>query len=226
MRQCGSMNERTGAVTGMTIGDFAAALASEQPTPGGGSAAAVAAALAASLTEMVVRLSLARPRYEQHADLYAEAGAASEAARLRFLGLADDDAAAYRAYLEARRMPRASESEIQARDAATRAAAHEAAAVPLAVVRECHRQIDLVERLAGRSNASVASDLDVAALLLESSARGAAANVLVNLGAIGDEAFAVATTAELDQRQRQIQSAVARTREHLGRREQRRPESA
>jgi methenyltetrahydrofolate cyclohydrolase len=220
------MSELTTTVTEMAIGDFVTALASEQPTPGGGSAAAVAAALAASLTEMVVRLSLARPKYEQHAELYADALTASNAARTRFLELADDDAAAYAGYVEARRMPRASESEALARDAATRAAAHEAAVVPLAVVQECHRQIDLVERLAGRSNTSVASDLDVAALLLEGAARGAAANVLVNLSAIEDEVFSASTTTELDQRLRQIQGATARTREHLGKGGQRRPESA
>lgn len=220
------MSEQTSIVTEMTIGAFATALASEQPTPGGGSAAAVAAALAAGLTEMVVRLSLARPRYERHAESYAEALAASKVARMRFLELADEDAAAYAGYLDARRMPHASESEALARDTATQAAAHGATAVPLAVVHMCHRQLDLVERLAGRTNAAVASDLDVAALLLESAARGAAANVLVNLRAIEDEVFSATTTTELDQRIRQIQGATARTREHLGKGGQRRPESA
>jgi methenyltetrahydrofolate cyclohydrolase len=220
------MNDSTSSVAGMTIRDFVEALASEQPTPGGGSASALTATLAASLTAMVIRLSQGRPRYAQHGDLYAEALSASEAARTRFLELADDDAAAYATYLEARRLPRGSEPEILTREVAIRAAAQEAAAVPLTVVQECHRQMDLVERLAGRSSAAVASDLDVAALLLESAARGAAANVLVNLDAIGDEAFRAATTTELDQRLRQIQAATSRTREHLGGGGQRRPESA
>jgi methenyltetrahydrofolate cyclohydrolase len=219
------MSDRTVLVSGVTIGDFTAALASEHPTPGGGSAAAVAAALATALTEMVVRLSLDRPRYEQHADLHAEALQVSRDARVRFLELADEDATAYENYRDARRLPHGSESESLARDAATRSAARGASMVPLAVVQSCHRQIDVVERLAGRSNASLASDLDVAALLLEAAARGAAANVLVNLGAVEDEDFSAALTAELDQRIRQIQSATARTREHVGRGVQRRPET-
>ena len=220
------MGDPSTSVTGMTVDQFTVALASERPTPGGGSAAALAAALGASLTAMVVRLSLGRPTHEQHADLHAEALAASEVARSRFLELADDDAAAYAAYRDARRMPHGSEEEGTARAAATRESAREAAAVPLAVVQECHRQTDLVERLAGRTNVAVASDLDVAALLLDSAARGAAANVLVNLAAVEDEGYSAAVTAELDQRLRQIQGATARTRERVGRGGQRRPEPA
>ena len=221
-----SMSESIERITHMTLGDFVAALASEKPTPGGGSAVALAASLAASLTSMVVRLSLDRPQYEQHAALHAETLADSEAARLRFLDLADDDAAAYASYLEARRLPHDSGDEELVRKATTREAARKATTVPLTVVQECHRQIDLVERVAGRTNVNVASDLDIAALLLESAARGAAANVTVNLEAVQDEGFADAVLAEMDQRLRQIQSATARTRERVRKGGQRRPESA
>ena len=64
------MNDRDQPVGEMTLGGFVEALASEQPAPGGGAAAAVAAALGASLTAMVVRLSLDRPKYAEHAALH------------------------------------------------------------------------------------------------------------------------------------------------------------
>lgn len=220
------MNDSMRPVADVTLGDFAEALASKQATPGGGSAAAVVATLAASLTAMVVRLSVGRPRYEQHAELHDEALAASDAARQRFLQLADDDMASYATYRAARKMAHETAAEEEARAAATRAAARQAALIPFTVVQECHQQIDLVERLTGRTNAYVASDLEVAVLLLEGAARGAAANVSVNLAAIEDDGYADAVSVELDQRLQQIQSAADRTRERISRGVERKPEGA
>jgi len=212
-------------VSEATIGDFAEALASARPTPGGGAATAVAAVLAASLTAMVVRLSVDRPKYEQHVALHTEALAASDVARARFMALADADAAAYAAYRVARSLPHDTEAQEEARGPAVRAAAREAAVVPLTVVQTCHQQIDLVERLAGRTNLYVASDLEVAALLLESAARGAASNVIANLPSVADDGYASAVTAELAQRLQQIQSAADRTRERIAKGGLRKPES-
>lgn len=212
-------------VADASVGDFMESLSSDSATPGGGSAAALAATLAASLASMVVRLSLGRAAYEQHAALHAEAIERADAARRRFLSLADDDAAAYEAYLAARRLPHDDHEQELTRAAASRDAARRAATVPLTVVQECHRLIDLIERLAGRTNANVASDLDVAALLLEAAARGAASNVTANLSAVGDEGYTHAALAELDQRLRQIQSATARTHERVRKGGQRKPES-
>lgn len=218
------MTASTDPVADQRLGDFCEALASDQSVPGGGAAAAVAAALAASLTAMVVRLSLDRPRYEEFARLHDEALVASDASRARFLELADEDASAYAAYRSARSMPRGTDAEQEARDAATRDAARRATKVPLELVRACQAQVELVDRVAGRSNLGVASDLEVAVLLLDSAARAAAANVRVNLPSIGDDGYASAVTAELDQRLQQIQSTTDRAREHVAKGTLRRPE--
>jgi formiminotetrahydrofolate cyclodeaminase len=202
-------------VADQRLGDFSEALASEQPVPGGGAAAAVSAALAASLTAMVVRLSLDRPKYADFADLHAEALTASDAARVRFLELADADANAYAAYRAARVLPHETDTQEEARTAATRDAARGATSVPLDLVKACHAQVALVDRLAGRTNLYVASDLEVAALLLDSAARAAAANVRANLPSVGDEGYASAVTAEVDQRLQQIQSTADRARERV-----------
>jgi len=201
------------SLAGMTVTEISAALAAATPTPGGGSAAALTGALGAGLVSMVARLSQGRPRYEAHAERHAIALDAAEAARLRLLELMDEDAGAYAAYRRARQMPHGTDAEAGARDVASRLAARGAANVPLAVVRACHGLIDVTEGLVGRSNVSAASDLYVAALLLECAARGAAENALVNLPAVGDDGFAVAVTSEVSERLRLIEDATARIRD-------------
>jgi formiminotetrahydrofolate cyclodeaminase len=72
--------------------------------------------------------------------------------------------------------------------------------------------VSTAEALAGRSNANAASDLNVASLLGEAAARGAAANVLVNLPAIGDDEFAAMATTQVDELLHEISRLTELTR--------------
>lgn len=116
----------------------------------------------------------------------------------RLLQLADEDSAAYGAYAAAMKLPRETPDEQAARTEAIRAAARVAAEVPLRCVQACLEVVQGAEMLAARCNVNASSDLDVASLLAEAAAHGAAANVRVNLPAVGDEAWATETTARLD----------------------------
>ena len=205
-----AMSETSGSFSDLSVGGFTEALASAAPVPGGGSAAAIAAALAASLAAMVARLSADRPRYAPYMKTHARALEAAEGARLALLRLADEDARAYAAFGDARRLPKETPEQASARDAAVAAAAVTAAQVPLEVVRRCHALVHEVESLAGRSNLNAASDLDVAALLAQAAARGAAANVIINIPSIDDKHSTGAMLAEVEARLHEIDSAVAR----------------
>lgn len=182
----------------LTLAEFADRLASAEPVPGGGSASAVAAGLAASLLAMVCRLSLDRPKYEAFRELNQRTLEWADAARHRLFDLADDDARAYAGFVSARRLPKDSPEQEAEREAVTRAAARHAAEAPLAAVRECATLMDRIGSVAGRSNLNAASDLEVAARLCVAAARGAAANVRINLPAVGDARFTGAVTAELE----------------------------
>ncbi|HEY7598574.1 MAG TPA: cyclodeaminase/cyclohydrolase family protein [Candidatus Limnocylindrales bacterium] len=185
-------------LAGLTIEEFSNRLASAEPVPGGGSASAIVASFAASLLAMVANLSAGREKYAAFAATHARALEAAERGRARLLQLADDDAAAYARFSAALKLPRETDDQQRARAERLHVAAREASEVPLEVVRECAALLDQIDSLAGRSNLNAASDLEVAARLAAAAARGAAANVLINLPSVGDERFAGWATAEVD----------------------------
>jgi glutamate formiminotransferase/formiminotetrahydrofolate cyclodeaminase len=190
----------------LTVDAFVERLASAEPVPGGGSASAVAAAIAAGLVAMVSALSADRPKYAEHAAVIARSGANGRELADRCLRLADDDATAYAGYAAALRLPKETEADQAVRRTAIRDAARQASLIPLEALQACLEVVAGAEALAGRSNANAASDLAVAALLAEAAARGAAANVLVNLPATGDDALA----ADLAQRTATLVAEVER----------------
>jgi len=169
-----------------TLTEFLAALAAPTPAPGGGAAAAIGGATAAALVEMVSGLSLKKSADGVDAALQQRTAAQMATLRAELLILANDDALAYDAIIQAMRLPKVEEHEREARGRAMSAAAEHAAGVPLKTLQAITAVAEAARLLTGRSLVSAASDLDVALRFARAAGLSAAENVEANLPFIDD----------------------------------------
>ncbi len=166
------------------MNDFLADLASDSPTPGGGSVAALAGALAAALGSMVCNLTIGKKKYaDVEADL-TNVLARTEALRLELAQLIDEDAMAFDKVMAAIRMPKETDAEKVARTNAMQTALVDAATVPFAVMEKCTEVAAIAREVAAKGNTNAVSDAGVSALMARAGAHAAELNVLINLGSI------------------------------------------
>ncbi|MDH3730827.1 MAG: glutamate formimidoyltransferase [Acidimicrobiia bacterium] len=158
-------------------------LSTDSFAPGGGSVAALSGSLAAALTAMVAALTWSKTKEPQMEQLGREAQELKD----WFLLAADRDAEAYNAVIAARRLPRKTKSDRQARDSALEAANQDATRVPLEVLERSVAALELCARAAKDGNPSSVTDAGVGALCARAAAEGAAYNVRINLPSIEDD---------------------------------------
>lgn len=175
-----------------SLGAYLDALASADPTPGGGAAAAWTLAQAAALLCMVCRLTQGKPQAADHETSLRLLLDESLAVKTAAERLADADSTAFQAFGTAASLPKDSPAAALARTAALQAALADAALVPLAVYALAGRLLGPrgpVRVLAGIGNPRVLSDVKVAHWLALAALQASEENVRVNLALIKDPAL-------------------------------------
>ena len=185
-------------LTDKPVTSFLDDLASSLPAPGGGSVASLAGALGAALVSMVCNLTLGKKGYEEVQGDIHDLLAQSESLRQEMTNLLEADVAAYTAYSQTAKMPRDTEEQKAARNAAMQAALKNATMVPIRIAEVAVQIMDLCMPAAVKGNKWAVSDAGVAVLMAEAALRGAALNVLINLGTIKDADFVAVKRAHLD----------------------------
>lgn len=173
----------------LSVTEFLDALASKEPVPGGGSGAALAGALSAALVSMVCNLTIGKKGYEDVDAPMAELLEKSEALRRELPQLLEADTKVYARVMAAYRLPRKTDAEKAAREAAMQQALKDAAEVPLTIAERCAQVVDLAMPAAEMGNQWAVSDAGVGVLLAEAAMRAALLNVVINLASIKDAAF-------------------------------------
>jgi formiminotetrahydrofolate cyclodeaminase len=195
-----------------SISAFLDALASPDPTPGGGTAAAVGGALGVALLMMVAGLPRTRGNTDAERVQLGETRAALAGVRDRLLTLADTDTAAYNTVTAAYRLPKNTDEEKAARKQAVQQAMRAATDAPLDILRAVAEAMAHAKLVAALGNPSASSDVRVALELLEAAGAGASANVEINLTTLQDDGYRKASASTMIELSNQLteHSAAAR----------------
>lgn len=169
------------------------AIGAKSPTPGGGAVTSAVGALASALGRMVVEYSKGRKEFASQAGEHGRMLDVLDRARWLMLELAAEDMRAYGVLNEAMKLPKDDASRAGAVESAARGALQP----PLATMGACVDLLRWFEALAPISNPFLRSDLGIAAILVEATARASRWNVAVNAPFL-PEAERVRTLAQAD----------------------------
>ncbi len=201
----------------MELEEYLEALASERPTPGGGSAATLVTALGAALVAMVARLTHKNAKHAAHHALAAEIAAKADRVRANALLARTEDEAAYGGVVSATSLPKSTPDERSARTLAIQAALGEAARAPLQAAELAKLVAVLAARALELENMLLASDLGCAAEFAQAGLAAAALNVRVNHKYLKDRAAIERGERELSRYEAEVAPLVKRVRFEVAR---------
>ena len=174
----------------LTCPEFIEILASKEPVPGGGGAAALCAAVGTALGNMVGSLTVGKKKY---ADVNVEMiGLKAECDKLekRFLELIDLDAKAFFPLSKAYGMPKDTPSQIAEKEAVLEECSKNACMVPLEIMEETCKAIDIIGIFAEKGSRLAVSDAGCAAAVCSGALRAASLNIFINTKGLKDRRFA------------------------------------
>jgi methenyltetrahydrofolate cyclohydrolase len=161
-----------------TLESFRDSVASAEPAPAGVSVSAVSATLGVSLLQMVLEIVAKRKSFAGDRGELSSLRQAAKNEADRLARCADEDIAAYRAYIAARRL--------KTGDAEAARSLRAVLETPLQAARSALSGLDLCAAAAGMVNGAVAADLGTAAILLAGAVRALLLSVDVNLRQLPD----------------------------------------
>ncbi|MDR0823943.1 MAG: cyclodeaminase/cyclohydrolase family protein [Prevotella sp.] len=170
----------------LSVKEFLAKTAGNDPVPGGGSIAALNAAIASALTEMVANLTIGKKKYEDKEALMKKIVGIANNYQVSFIKDIDSDSDAYNTVFNAFRLPKETEEEKAERSGQIQAATKIAAEIPMEVARKAVDIMDIIEQVSENGNQNAITDACVAMMTARTAVLGAILNVKINLSSIKD----------------------------------------
>jgi len=184
---------------------FLEAVASNRPTPGGGSVAALAGALAASLAHMVAGLTINRKKYAEVQDKVTAVQEVAATLSQQLTDAINEDAAAFESVMAAFRSKDLSENE---KETQIQQATMNAGEVPLRVARLSYEAAQLAAEMARIGNVNAVTDATAGVLLAHAAVETAALNVKINATNIDNKQLVASWQEELAMLQQDMAELV------------------
>jgi len=173
----------------LTIKEFLEKIASNSPAPGGGSVAALSAALAASLTEMVAKLTIGKKGHEAVEDEMRAVARDAVKLKHKLVQAIDKDSDAYNNVMSAIKLPGNTEAKKTLRGKATQNGLKQATLIPMAVAEDAARVMELAGKVVAKGNNNAIADGAVGVMMAKTAVLSALYNVKINLRTIKDKEF-------------------------------------
>lgn len=175
----------------MSILDFGNEVDSNSPAPGGGSVSALASDIGIGLARMMAHLSFGKKKYE----------GLDESIRIEFVNrfnklgdirqelveLIDRDTESFNEFMQALKMKKDTDEEIEARKKAIEDATIFSIEVPFKTSQLSLEALNIIEDIMRYGNQNAITDIGVGTLMIYSGLEGAILNVKVNLQGLNNE---------------------------------------
>lgn len=176
----------------MNLREFADALNSDKPAPGGGSAAAYVSAIGVGLTRMLGHLTISKkkfvelPQAEQKA--FTEKFEMLQTGYLRLLEIVDEDTESFNEVMAAYKLPKETQEQQEERKKAIAKAMLTATYVPMLAADVAFECLTLTPSFIEHGNKNAMSDLASGMYMLQAGMNSSILNVKINLSSLEDEA--------------------------------------
>ena len=188
-------------------------LASKSPAPGGGSASALSGTIGAALVCMVCELTIGKKKYQEVENEMKQVLDNASKLKDEFMALVEKDEDAFNKVMASYKLPKETDEEKQKRSQEIQLTLKGATEVPLEVIRQSKKMVELAVICAEKGNVNSVSDAGVAAIQAQAASQGALYNVLINLGSIKDEEFKAQVKQETDELMREIKTIAEKVEE-------------
>jgi methenyltetrahydrofolate cyclohydrolase len=185
------------AMTENSCDHFLDALASKAPVPGGGGAAALGGAIGMALSNMVGNLTVGKKKFADVEDEVKELLEQGYRIIDDLKTLVDRDAAVFEPLSRAYGLPKDTPEEAAHKAKVMEECSITACSVPLEIMRKAYKGIKIHERMGQIGTKLAISDVGCGVVFLKAALVSGYLNVLINLGAIKNEAYLDETNREI-----------------------------